>query len=121
MFGFKEDKKEANADNKSANDAGGGAKEADAAGQKNEEEIPSGGKVSVMNSGDYMIHVLVQLHKNILLEGEDTCDPFIKIECMNVEKQTTVKNDITYSAKTIIDEHLFLEIKAADKEDLEKA
>jgi hypothetical protein len=40
---------------------------------------------------------------------------------MNVDKQTTVKNDITYSAKTNIDEHLFLEIKAADKEDLEKA
>ena len=32
MFGFSEDKKEANADNKSANDAGGGANEADAAG-----------------------------------------------------------------------------------------
>ena len=74
-----------------------------------------------MDPGDYLVHVLVQLHRNLLLPGEDTCDPYVKISCLNVDKQTSVKNDITISAKTKIDEHLFLEIKGAKKEDLEKA
>ena len=55
------------------------------------------------------------------MDGEDTCDPFIKVECMNISKQTSVKNDISYGDKTIIEEHLFLEIKGAKKDDIEKA
>jgi len=82
MFGFGGDKdkegQEAAARDPAGGDPAGGAPEGVAA-----EESSAGAKVETMKSGDYVIHVHVQWAKNIYLEGEDTADPLVKVQCMN--------------------------------------
>ena len=81
MFGFGGDNdkggQEAAAQDPAGGDPAGGAPAAAA------EQAPSGAGVQTMKAGDYVIHVHVQWAKNIYLEGEDTADPLVKVQCMN--------------------------------------
>jgi hypothetical protein len=70
-----------------------------------------------MKNGAYQLHVLIETGKNMMLDGEDTIDPMVKILFMGSEKQTTAKNDISRSSQVKWDEHIFLEtaeVKAAE-------
>ena len=42
-------------------------------------EKKDGEKVASMKDGEYKLHILVETGKNIALEGEDTCDPLVRI------------------------------------------
>ena len=116
MFGFgggdkkEDDKKE----DQAAQNAGGGAD-----GSGVDKNAPSGQKVGKMSGGDYLVHVLIQSAKNLTLDGEDTCDPFIKVNLLNQEKQSTCKKDITQIGKVVYDEHMFIELKNVSKEEIE--
>ena len=74
-----------------------------------------------MKAGDYLIHVHIQYIKNVHLEGEDTCDPMVKVECLGKSKTTAAKNDVTKDAKLKIDEHIFLDFKQQKKATIEEA
>ena len=84
-------------------------------------EASAGSKVGRMKAGDYLIHVHIQYIKNVHLEGEDTCDPMIKVECLGKSKTSTAKNDVTKDAKLKMDEHIFLDYKALKKAAVEEA
>jgi hypothetical protein len=46
-------------------------------------EASAGSKVGKMKAGDYLVHVHIQYMKNVHLEGEDTCDPMVKVMCLD--------------------------------------
>ena len=77
LFGGHDDKKEGEHPEKKE---GGG----DAAANVSNAGSDAGGgddgsKVGNMPEGDYVIHILIIQAKSIRLEGEDSCDPLIKI------------------------------------------
>ena len=81
-------------------DGGGeGDKEAkEEGGEENKEEeadVAAGAKVGNMKAGDYTIHILVQNARNLIADGDDTCDPVIDFEVCGVKGSTTKKKDIT--------------------------
>jgi hypothetical protein len=92
--------------------AAAGAPEADGAAVP---EASAGSKVGNMKSGDYLIHVHVQYMKNVTLEGEDTCDPMVKINCFGQSKSSDAKNDITRDARVKLDQHIFVDAKKLTK------
>lgn len=55
------------------------------------------------------------------IEGEDTCDPVIKVNCIELEKSSKTKKDIGKETKVSFNEHLFMEYKNLEKETLEAA
>ena len=73
------------------------AAEAAGAGEKKEEGPPpsEGSQVSSMAGGDYVIHILVQQARTLILDDEDTVDPLIRAKILDLDKQTTNKNGIT--------------------------
>ena len=73
------------------------------------EEPKDGEKVASMKDGEYQLHVLIETAKNLSLEGEDTCDPLIRVSMMSKNKDTTSKKDVTKSAQITWDEHMFIE------------
>ena len=77
--------------------------------------------VGTMPSGDYVIHIHVQTAKNLLLPEEDTVDPYLKIEVLGQSKKTNVKSDITVDTKVNFNEHIFIDLKKMDKEQVEEA
>jgi len=93
--------------------AGEGDGEEAAAGEQAEPEVElsAGAKVGNMKAGDYTIHILVQNARNLIADGDDTCDPVIEFDVNGVTGKTSQKNDITRSATTKINEHVFLELK----------
>lgn len=54
-----------------------------------EEKKSSGGSVMTMKRGDYMIHVLVEQAKNLLVESGETVSPIVEINCLGVKKYTS--------------------------------
>ena len=50
------------------------------------------------------------------IDGEDTCDPVIKINSLALEKSSKVKKDIGKESKVSYNEHLFMEFKNLEKE-----
>ena len=55
------------------------------------------------------------------MEGEDTCDPQVKVTVLEDCKTSNYKNDIGRDAKVTFDEHLFLNLKNETVEDMEGA
>jgi hypothetical protein len=51
-----------------------------------------------------------------MLEGEDTCDPIIKVSCLGTDKKTKDKKDITSDESVKFNEHLFLEYSNLNKD-----
>ena len=45
-------------------------------------------------------------------------DPYVRVDLLGKEKRSTVKKDVTQDAKVKIDEHLFLEYKNLEKEEI---
>ena len=82
------------------------------------EEVSEGKKVGNMRSGDYLVHILIYSAKNLVLDDEDTVDPFIKINILGQEKSTSIKKDISCNSKVTFEEHLFMELKNVSKEDI---
>lgn len=56
-----------------------------------EEELSAGAKVGNMPAGDYTIHILVQNARQLIADGDDTCDPSIQFEINDVTGKTTKK------------------------------
>lgn len=44
-----------------------------------------------MKRGDYMIHILVESAKNLLVEAGDTVDPMVEVTCLGQRKYTTAQ------------------------------
>ena len=74
-----------------------------------------------MPSGDYSIHVHLQTGKNFLLPEEDTVDPYIQIEVLGRTKTSNTKNDVTIDTKVNFNEHIFMDLKKMDNEEVEEA
>ena len=72
-----------------------------------------------MSPGDYLAHVHIQYVKNLTLEGEDTVDPYVKVEINDQDKSSSTKSKITKDAKVEFDEHLYIELKNQTKEQME--
>jgi hypothetical protein len=47
-----------------------------------------------MKRGDYMIHVMVEQAKNLLIEAGEVIDPMVEIKCLGERKYSTAKDDI---------------------------
>lgn len=77
-------------------------------------------KTVVMPGGPYICHVLVQQGKNLVLAGEDVCDPLVKVKMIDTEKQTTFKKGIAQTSIVKWDEQLFLEFEDLKEEELKK-
>lgn len=74
-----------------------------------------------MKRGDYMIHVMIEQAKNLLVDAEDTVDPIVEVKCMNARKFTTAQEAINNTGIAVWNEHIFFEPKNQEVEDLEKA
>lgn len=74
-------------------------------------------QVCTMKRGDYMIHIMVEQAKNLLVEAGDTIDPMVEITCLGEKKYSTAKEDIDNAGVATWNEHLFFEPKnmPADK------
>lgn len=77
--------------------------------------------VSSMPSGDYSIHLHVQTGKNFVLPDEDTVDPYVQIEVLGEKKKSMVRKDITPDVKVNFNEHIFIDLKKMDNEQVEEA
>jgi hypothetical protein len=42
-----------------------------------------------MKRGDYMIHVMIEEAKNLLIDAGETADPMVEVTCLNEKKYTT--------------------------------
>ena len=74
-----------------------------------------------MPSGDYLIHVHVQKAKRLCLEDDDICDPFIRVKVMGKHESTAPKEDVARDVAVTFDDHMFINIPNAKKQDLEDA
>lgn len=45
------------------------------------------------------------------MPGGNTVDPLVEVQCMNVKKYTTAKDDISATGLCVWNEHLFFEPK----------
>lgn len=45
-------------------------------------EEAKGNGVCQMKRGDYMIHVMIEQAKDLLMDPEDTVDPIVEVKCM---------------------------------------
>ena len=93
------------ADKKEEGDGGGAEKEEEV------EEASAGAKVGSMKEGDYTVHILVQNARQLIADGDDTCDPIIEFSVNSVTGKTTKKCDVSRSATVKFNEHIFLELK----------
>jgi len=90
---------------------GEGGEEGEAGEKKEEEEeLEAGAKVGKMPAGDYTIHILVQNARQLIADGDDTCDPAVEFTVEGVNGKTTTKKDVTRSATVKFNEHVFLEV-----------
>jgi hypothetical protein len=75
-----------------------------------EEELSAGEKVGNMPAGDYTIHILVQSARQLIADGDDTCDPVIEFSVDKISGKTSKKKDVTRSGTVKFNEHIFLEV-----------
>lgn len=64
-----------------------------------------------MKRGDYMIHILVEQAKNLLIDAGATVDPIVEIACLGQKKYTTAQEGIDNTTTAIWEEHIFFEPK----------
>ena len=84
--------------NKAAGAAGAAAGAEGIGAESKAQEGPpptEGSQVCQMAGGDYVIHILVQQARTLILDDEDTVDPLIRAKILDLDKQTTNKNGIT--------------------------
>ena len=81
------------------NPLGGAEKEgeAPAANEEEEEEQEESGESGMQHykDGEYLLHVFIEVAKNIDLEGEDTTDPLIKVTFLGKYKETPAKSNVS--------------------------
>ena len=91
--------------------------------KEEEEEASAGAKVGSMKAGDYTVHILVQNARQLVADGDDTCDPVVEFNINNAEGasmaagKTKKKSDVSRSATVKINEHIFLELKDLTTQD----
>jgi hypothetical protein len=101
---------------------GEGGEEGEAGEKKEEEEeLEAGAKVGNMPAGDYTIHILVQNARQLVADGDDTCDPAVEFTVKDVSGKTTTKKDVTRSATVKFNEHVFLEVPGLTNTDAQNA
>jgi len=83
-----------------------------------EEEKKAGG-VLTMKRGDYMIHVLVEQAKSLLVEPGETVDPIVEINCLGTKKYTSAQKGIDNTGVAMWNEHVFFEPKNKEAADME--
>ena len=76
--------------------------------------------VCSMKRGDYMIHVYVELCKNLDIDEGKVVDPIVEIVCLGERKFTKALNDINNTTEGVFNEHVFFEPKNVEVERLEK-
>jgi hypothetical protein len=76
--------------------------------------------VCSMKRGDYMIHVYVELVKNIDIDEGEVVDPVVEIVCLGERKFTKALNDINNTTEAVFNEHVFFEPKNVEVERLDK-
>lgn len=74
-----------------------------------------------MKAGDYTIHILVQNARNLIADGDDTCDPVVEFNVNDVSGKTTTKKDVTRAGTVKYNEHVFLEVKGLTQTDAQNA
>lgn len=70
-----------------------------------------------MKAGDYTVHILVQNARQLIADGDDTCDPVVEFKINDVSGKTSKKSDVTRQATVKFNEHIFLELKGLTTED----
>ena len=85
--------------------------------EEEQEESSAGAKVGSMKAGDYTVHILVQNARQLIADGDDTCDPVVEFKINDVSGKTSKKTDVTRSATVKFNEHIFLELKGLTTED----
>lgn len=117
-FGKKDDATAVNAESKQADQNNDDpANKGSASGAKKSEEKS---EICTMKRGDYMIHVYIEQAKNLKVDAENTVDPIVQINCLDVRKFTTAQEGINNTGIAIWNEHIFFEPKNQEENDLKQ-
>jgi hypothetical protein len=88
--------------------------------EEDKEEKPQG-EVKPLARGDYLIHIYIEQAKKLKVDAGDTVDPIVEVSCMGNKQCSTSKEGIDNMAVCIWNEHIFLEYKNKEPQELEKA
>ena len=108
-FGKKDEGSANGADAKKADPAINAGEPTEGKSQQKKTEDKS--EICTMKRGDYMIHVYIEQAKNLKVDAEDTVDPIVQINCLDVRKFTTAQEGINNTGIAIWNEHVFFEPK----------